>query len=487
MKKVWVSPLAGKWYQDSRAALEYDMECLCRDISVVRKRTVCAAVAPHAAYRYSGRAAAGVFLRIDPRAYGRIVLLGPSHYDELRNRISALDATHILTPLGELEADRAWLMRFAALPFAASVPSAHAREHACEIQLPLIQHCLSGKIPVACLICGRLDADRLSETADALRPLLDDRTLVVVSSDFTHFGPRFGLAPPPGPAGAGADGGVSAGARSDGGGAFGRFASGDLPGFLKQMKRAGHDLCVRDPLPLLMALLPEGARVSRTGGGDYAGAIVEGRWSMPARLASDAPEARGPLTPEEGARLVECAAAAIARAFRSGIRRPVWGIPPAGLPPRLRSVRGGFVTIMKGGVRLGCMGEAVPRRPIWRVAAEQALNAAFHDARVAPLSEEEWPACSIEVDVLSAPAPAGEWRSIRPAEQGILLSKGGAGAVRLPRPPAAGETLEQTLGKLARKAGLPEDGWREGAALLVFRSQRFAGPAAPGRTGKNAR
>jgi hypothetical protein len=65
-KKVMVSTLAGRWYPAGERALREEIAERCKGISVVRKKNVCAAVVPHAGYRYSGSVAAGVFLRIAP-------------------------------------------------------------------------------------------------------------------------------------------------------------------------------------------------------------------------------------------------------------------------------------------------------------------------------------------------------------------------------------------------------------------------------------
>ena len=474
MKKSWLSPAAGTWYQDSRMALEYDLSQLCEAITVIRKRTVCAAVVPHAMYRFSGRTAAGVYLRIDARNYRRAVIFTPSHYEVLHNRLSVPDATHIVTPLGEVAVDAEWLERLRALPFVTTLPAAHKREHGDQIQLPLIQFCLSKKLPVACVVCGQIDADRLLEMADAVRELLDAKTLVVVSSDFTHFGANFGDLPSLAPEGEHPQGDALS--------TFELFAAGDLQGFLKHLRLAGHTMCVRDPLPLLMAMMPEGVKVSRVGGlvrdgASYAGALVEGSWTTPVTVMRDSERMREPLTPAEGMKLLDLGIGAVRRAFRTGVKHPIWSLTPAGLPLRLRTVRGGFVTLYREGIRQGCMGEVVPHRPIWQVAVEQTLNAAFHDGRVAAVEERAWGTYEIEVAVLTAPRLIGDWRSVKLGTQGILLRKGSQSALFLPRVPVEeGWSLEETMTQLSKRAGLPPDGWRDGASLMVFEAQVFRKP-----------
>ena len=71
-------------------------------------------------------------------------------------------------------------------------PSAHVSEHSDQIQLPLIQVCLGVHLPVVCMVCGQFDNKTIFEDAAKLRTMLDDKTLLVVSSDLTHYGESYG-------------------------------------------------------------------------------------------------------------------------------------------------------------------------------------------------------------------------------------------------------------------------------------------------------
>ena len=60
---------------------------------------------------------------------------------------------------------------------------------------------------------------------------------------------------------------------------------------------------------------------------------------------------------------------------------------------------------------------------------------------------------------------------------GIILVKDGRRAVFLPDVAVEqGWDREQTLTRLAQKAGLPPDGWRDGAQFFVFTNHKFRGP-----------
>ncbi len=476
-KKVMVSPLAGQWFQDSEMALRDDIAERCKGISVVRKKSVCAAVVPHAGYRYSGCVAAGVYMRISPEHLSRIIVMGPSHYVNMRNKISVPDATHYATPLGELKADTEFIERLRGLPFIVHQPEAHAREHSDQIQLPLIQACLATNIPVVCMVCGQFEAGVLIEAASALKGLMDERTLFVASSDFTHYGANYGYVP--------FTDDVFDKLETLDMGIFDLFARKDLAGFMHHLDKTGATVCGRDPLSFLIAMMPSDAKVERTAyetsgqmthdtrnSVSYIGALVTGVWSKPSAPTKNGFSKNGEkLSDEDCARLLELARATITQALKSGERAAALAVPE-NLTEGMQAVRGGFVTLHKRGNLRGCIGEIVPRREIWKAVREQSLNAAFHDPRFPQLREDELKEIDIEISILTPPKPVRSWRAIEVGRHGMVLNKGGRSAVFLPQvAPEQGWGIEETLTHLALKAGLDREEWREGAEFLVFEAQ----------------
>jgi len=475
-KKVMVSPLAGHWYQDSERALRDEIAHLNKDLTFVRKKNVCAAVVPHAGYRYSGHVASGVFLRIDPTRYSRIVVMGPSHYVGMHNRISIPDATHYATPLGELRADAAFIARARELPFVTCVPDAHAREHSDQIQLPLIQACLATNLPVVCMVCGQFDATNLLESAAVFKQLLDDQTLFVASSDFTHYGSNYGYVP--------FNKDVLKNLETLDMGIFDLFVRKDVVGFMRRLDETGATVCGRDPLAFLLAMMPEDAKVERTAyetsgqmthdtrnSVSYIGALVTGSWSKAAKTAKTAAPVDGPIPEADCERLLALARDTIAQALKTGRTRVTLNEPKE-LTDGMKAIRGGFVTLHMRGELRGCIGEIVPRREIWKVVREQAVNAAFHDPRFTPLGPDELKAVDIEISMLTPPKPVGSWREIVIGKHGMVLSKNGRSAVFLPQvAPEQGWGIEETLTHLSMKAGLPPDAWKADADYLVFEAQ----------------
>jgi AMMECR1 domain-containing protein len=83
----------------------------------------------------------------------------------------------------------------------------------------------------------------------------------------------------------------------------------------------------------------------------------------------------------------------------------------------------------------------------------------------------------IEISALSPMRKVAGPEEIVIGRHGVLLRKGRHSAVYLPLvAPAQGWGLEETLSHLARKAGLPADGWREGATFEVFTTTRYQAP-----------
>ncbi len=245
-ERVWRSPLAGRWYPGEPEALRRTVAALLPRPAPERVAGVRAVIVPHAGYAYSGRVALAAYARLDAGAYDRAVVIGPSHSVALRNRLSALGVDRIRTPLGDCVVDTAWLQRLRGTPFLVEDPRAHVHEHSDQIQLPLLQQ-LFGDRPwrVAPLVCGGFDPSAAAAFGAVLREALDARTLLVISTDFTHYGPAFGYVP--------FDDRVPERLRALDHRVFERVAAGDADGFRSVLEETGATVCGAHPLALLIA------------------------------------------------------------------------------------------------------------------------------------------------------------------------------------------------------------------------------------------
>ena len=114
--------------------------------------------------------------------YDRIVMFGPSHYVWFTG-LALPEAELLETPLGTVAVDADAAARLAGNPLVTKSTEAHEREHSLEVQLPFLQVVAPG-IPVVPLLTG--DVHPVG-AADAVESILDDETLLLVSSDLSHY------------------------------------------------------------------------------------------------------------------------------------------------------------------------------------------------------------------------------------------------------------------------------------------------------------
>jgi AmmeMemoRadiSam system protein B len=146
-----------------------------------------AIIAPHAGYIYSGPVAASAYALLQPLrgTIRRVVLLGPVHRTWTPGlALPGVDAFD--TPLGSIPIDHAAVAAIASLPQVTVHPAAHAEEHSLEVQLPFLQETL-GEFSLVPLAVGGASAEAVANVLERLWG--DDETLIVVSSDLSHYLP----------------------------------------------------------------------------------------------------------------------------------------------------------------------------------------------------------------------------------------------------------------------------------------------------------
>ena len=418
-----------------------------------------AIVLPHAGYVYSGLSAAHGLMALPEGGIDKVVLLGPDHRVGLtRAAVSDVDAYE--TPFGRipLHADARKLLAETAL-FQTSAAS-DRMEHSLEVLLPYLQHRL-GAFELVPVVVGRVSPVPMARSIEGL---LDERTLLVVSSDLSHYLPY-----------------EAAVARDRE--TLEWVKTGNLAALMAGDNRA----CGSVPLAVLMTIAKargwQPTVVHYNNSGDTAGskdrvvgyaAIVYYGGSM---MGHDTPPAPISLDPADGQALVALARQSIARKLEKEtnpavaamleeqLRRPVFDEP-----------RGTFVTLKKQGQLRGCIGSLAARDPLKTDVATNAVNAAFRDPRFPPLNAEELDQIAIEVSVLSTPEPlpyaSGEnlLKILRRGVDGVIIKKGTRRATFLPQVWDQLPSHEAFLGHLCMKAGLPENAWRDGD-LEVFTYQ----------------
>ncbi|MBN1268067.1 MAG: AmmeMemoRadiSam system protein B [Kiritimatiellae bacterium] len=481
-KTVFRSPLAGTWYTASAQQLDREIQGYLDNAKAEPLKDVMALILPHAGYRFSGQTAAYGAKQVKGKKFDRVIVMGPTHRVPLRNQASLPDVTHYATPLGEVALDTDFIARLKNHNEFTSMPMAHAGEHSVQIEIPFLQKAL-GEFRLVPIVVGQLDPAATRRMAEILRGYITPGTLVVVSTDFTHYGPNYGYVP--------FRDDVFQNIESLDMGAFELIQKKDVDGFTAYLDRTGATICGRCPVGVLLAMLPAEAEVHKlrydTSGqivGDeknsvsYLAVAITGAWPRGAaadapatRVASEPPKAT--LSEEDRQQLLKLARKALEYYLEEG-RAPSPKDIGIEITPGMKQVMGAFVTLTKRGDLRGCIGEIVPRREVYKAVLDHAIDAGVNDGRFSPVTAAELPELDIEISALHPPHPVASYNDIVLGKHGIVLQKRGRSAVFLPQvAPEQGWDLGTTLAHLSMKAGLPPDAWKSDAAFLVFEATVF--------------
>ena len=144
-----------------------------------------AIIVPHAGYIYSGPIAANAYhlLENSSENFNRVILLGPSHRVPLLG-LAASSASSFATPLGLVEIDQDSIRKLSKLKQVKVMDEAHSLEHSLEVQLPFLQTILTD-FKLIPLVVGDASAREVCEVLEHAG--LDERTLIVISSDLSHY------------------------------------------------------------------------------------------------------------------------------------------------------------------------------------------------------------------------------------------------------------------------------------------------------------
>jgi MEMO1 family protein len=413
-------------------------------------------VAPHAGLVYSGSVAATAFGPWARRADSprRIVIVGPAHRVAFRG-LAIHPAFAWATPLGEVKVAADLHKVLADAKAAAIDPRPFMGEHSLEMHLVMLQAMLPAPFEILPILVG--DAEP-TEIAEALRLVWGGaETVISISSDLSHFLER-----------ASAEKIDSDTARRievlDAASLDGRRACGFLPVAGALTLAAERDMRVSR---LHLA-------TSADVGADPSRVVGYGAFAF-----EDASAAR--LAEADRALLLATAMAALSEAARRGGSVPRLAFGDR-LSPTLAAHRATFVTFSEHGALRGCIGSAIPLRPLIEDAMANAVRAGFSDPRFAPLGDAELERLHVEVSILSHPRPipasseAELVAALEPGRDGLILGAGQRGALFLPsvwrQLPDPGEFVR----RLRMKAGIDGRDWPDGMTAERFRVESFGAP-----------
>lgn len=479
--------MAGAFYPGEisalRAEIEGYLEQAREDGALPAARAV---VVPHAGYAFSGATAARSFASLPGSEIGRVILLGPSHHVSFSGgALPAAGVTAFRTPLGDVRLDLEAIAALRGRPGFDGPARAHGPEHALEVELPFLQVVAPEARLVPIVVGPTTSLDACRRLARSLASLLDEGTVVVVSSDFTHHGRRYGWNPYDGPD-------LADTLLEVGRDTAERIAAADPRGFFTQVEVSRDTVCGNRPLTVLAELVAHAfsgsGRVLEvttsghlTGSFDlsvtYAAVAFSGSWK--AWHEPPQPPART-LEEGDGRRLLELARATLQSWLSHDTSVARWFADNPGAKDLVMPA-GAFVTLNNTGRRArtdgklrACMGVIEAERPLVDAVVQAAVWAA-QDPRFPPLEIDELDRVALEVSVLSPSVPVASAEAIEVGRHGVVLTVDGHRAVFLPQVAVEqGWDRDAMLDNLSLKAGLARDAWRRGGSFEVFTAQVFS-------------
>ncbi|MBU0755033.1 MAG: AmmeMemoRadiSam system protein B [Planctomycetes bacterium] len=455
---------AGTWYEKNPSTLIKQLEKFLQAASLPAiSSPVCALISPHAGYVYSGGTAAYGYKTLEGRRFKRVIVLAPSHYAHFEGG-SILEVTHYETPLGRIPLDQEVCNTLRASDYFTSVPMAHDQEHSLELQLPFLQYVLEEPFSLVPVVIGNIQPRWLEPMADLLLPYWDEETLVVTSSDFTHYGANFGYLPFKKEIPGNLD-------KLDHG-AIDRILENDAEGFNAYVEKTGATICGRKPIALLLTMARKKKLAGRllhytTSGaltGDYGSSVSYASICF-CKTATETTslkieEASHRLSEKEEQTLLGLARYTLETFLDTG--RAPDDLSAFEITPALKEELGAFVTLKIDGQLRGCIGYLKGVQPLYRAVINNTISAASKDPRFPPVQKKEVARIHMEISVLSPVIPVKDVEEIVVGRDGLIISQGSRRGTLLPQVPVEyGWTRQEFLEHSCMKAGLPKDAYKE--------------------------
>lgn len=430
-----------------------------------------AIICPHAGYPYSGLTAAFAYKVLAGRDVKTVFLLAGSHYVGFQGA-SVCAADIYRTPLGDVKiSDKskalAKLPPFMLEPRVPmrrpdwSVQSSRSApppgedtpetwEHSGEVEVPFLQKVLK-PFEMVSVVFGQTDP---VAAAQALAGVLDDRSLVVVSTDLSHYHPYDQAR---------------------------QLDSRTVNAILNMAPDtiAGEDACGCMPVRTLLHLAKlkgwKPKLLDYRNSGDTSGNKNQGVVGYTA-IAFTAPE-QVSFTKEERKQLLDLARRTVKEVVTSN-RLPA--VDAKTLPAKFAEPKGCFVTLTENGALRGCIGHIIPQLPLYQAVIENAQSAATRDHRFQPVRPDELDKLQVEVSVLTVPQPLAFsspddlLAKLKPHRDGVVLQINSRGATYLPQVWEQIPDKVMFLNTLSEKAGCAPDAWRgPGTAVAIYHVEAF--------------
>ena len=196
------SQLPAGWYPQDKNKLHIRLDQLdlrAQEEYPAELTGIKALIVPHAGYAYSGKVAASCFrLLKKQKNIDRIILLAPSHAVPFRGVAVPDSSTGYAIATGLISFDTKVLKKLVEkYPFILAgtlLNNPFIGEHSIEVECPFLSKYASN-VPIIPLLVGYLDEKDIKKVVSVLKKYITPNTIIIVSSDFTHYGERFDYTP----------------------------------------------------------------------------------------------------------------------------------------------------------------------------------------------------------------------------------------------------------------------------------------------------
>jgi MEMO1 family protein len=185
--KIRHQQVAGYFYPAEKDKLQSDISVMLQNAKQEKSfQKIFGIVTPHAGYIYSGKTAAYAYNLLKDKSYKTVIVISPSHAEYFPG-ICIYDGEAYETPLGLVEIDNEMadnLLENSKIIFRGI--HGHRKEHALEVQIPFLQSVLKD-FKIVPIVMGDQSKLFVDELAEKISRVANDKTLIVASSDMSHF------------------------------------------------------------------------------------------------------------------------------------------------------------------------------------------------------------------------------------------------------------------------------------------------------------
>ncbi len=497
---IHTSLLPTGWYTQDAVTLNNELELYLNEAQKhfyvdASPNSVHALIAPHAGYYFSGLCAATAYQTLRENGkknknISRVIILSPSH-TVFMNGVSLPDYTIYRTTLGEIPVDQDAIAALRKHMLFQARPEAHDKEHAVEMQLPFLQKTVAD-FKIVPLIIGHLKDNDPLFIAQEIKKLIDNQTLVVISTDFVHYGKNYNYTP--------FFNQITAQI-----GYIDSLAVQTLwlqlsPAFNQLLKESGATICGQEPLKVFLALMGlktwgtiEGQLSCYYTSAQMQQARQKDNTIMMEKLFEKVPDPTTQssvsyagmvftdtitqqLTGYEKKALTNLARATLENYFKSPNAQLADHLLYPIISSGIDQKTGAFVTLKtKDGQLRGCIGRILSSEPLYKTVHAMTLAAAFNDSRFVPIIQDDLAHITLSITILTQPVKVANYHDIIIGKHGIVLYKknpqGNITATAVFLPQVAIEQKwdrEKTLEQLSIKAGLSSNSWKTDCDFEVF-------------------